>query len=205
MIDFSTLQGLTIPEGVVTQIADAGGRVLWELETTKIFYLRPSMDIDVSAWTLYPEGSASAYSLLNEEVADDDATYISRSVPAGNVAGDSIEIGCTCEKIPNANLKITSGRMYVWYKNTSNVTPFFRCRMEGVAITELLSGGYEPSTYHGTSYEITAEGISKINQYIAANRKFPMLTLYEDDIGNGGTKSEIISISQVYIELISEA
>lgn len=29
MIDFSTLQGLTIPEGVVTQIADASGRMLW--------------------------------------------------------------------------------------------------------------------------------------------------------------------------------
>ena len=29
MINFSTLQGLTIPEGNVTQIADASGRVLW--------------------------------------------------------------------------------------------------------------------------------------------------------------------------------
>lgn len=29
MIDFSTLQGLTIPEGVVTQVADAAGNVLW--------------------------------------------------------------------------------------------------------------------------------------------------------------------------------
>ena len=28
-MNFSTLQGLTIPEGVVTQIADASGRVLW--------------------------------------------------------------------------------------------------------------------------------------------------------------------------------
>lgn len=28
-IDFSTLQGLTIPEGVVTQITDANGNVLW--------------------------------------------------------------------------------------------------------------------------------------------------------------------------------
>lgn len=33
MIDFATLQGLTIPEGVVTQIADASGRVLWMLNT----------------------------------------------------------------------------------------------------------------------------------------------------------------------------
>ena len=32
MIDFSTLQGLTIPEGVVTQIEDASGRVLWSAE-----------------------------------------------------------------------------------------------------------------------------------------------------------------------------
>lgn len=31
MIDFATLQGLTIPEGVVTQIKDAAGNVLWEL------------------------------------------------------------------------------------------------------------------------------------------------------------------------------
>ena len=30
MIDFSTLQGMTIPEGAVTQIADASGRVLWK-------------------------------------------------------------------------------------------------------------------------------------------------------------------------------
>ena len=34
-INFATLQGLTIPEGVVTQIADATGNVLWKLETNK--------------------------------------------------------------------------------------------------------------------------------------------------------------------------
>lgn len=32
-IDFSTLQGLTIPEGVVTQIADASGNVLWAVKS----------------------------------------------------------------------------------------------------------------------------------------------------------------------------
>lgn len=35
MIDFSTLQGLTIPEGAVTQIADASGNVLWKLANDK--------------------------------------------------------------------------------------------------------------------------------------------------------------------------
>jgi hypothetical protein len=33
MIDFTTLQGLTIPEGVVTQISDASGRVLWAVQS----------------------------------------------------------------------------------------------------------------------------------------------------------------------------
>lgn len=33
MIDFSTLQGLAIPEGVVTQIEDASGRVIWMLKS----------------------------------------------------------------------------------------------------------------------------------------------------------------------------
>ena len=36
MIDFPTLKGLTIPEGVVTQIADASGRVLWALSGGKV-------------------------------------------------------------------------------------------------------------------------------------------------------------------------
>lgn len=36
MIDFSTLQGLTIPEGVVTQITDASGRVLWVLSNEPV-------------------------------------------------------------------------------------------------------------------------------------------------------------------------
>lgn len=33
MIDFTTLQGLTIPEGVVTQITDESGRVIWAVQS----------------------------------------------------------------------------------------------------------------------------------------------------------------------------
>jgi hypothetical protein len=36
MINFSTLNGLTIPEGVVTQITDASGRVLWAVSGESI-------------------------------------------------------------------------------------------------------------------------------------------------------------------------
>ena len=36
MIDFTTLQGLTIPEGVVTQITDGSGRVIWAVGGDKV-------------------------------------------------------------------------------------------------------------------------------------------------------------------------
>lgn len=36
MIDFSTLQGVTIPEGVVTQITDTSGAVLWSAKRNAI-------------------------------------------------------------------------------------------------------------------------------------------------------------------------
>lgn len=35
MIDFTTLQGLTIPEGVVTQITDESGNVIWAVQSDK--------------------------------------------------------------------------------------------------------------------------------------------------------------------------
>jgi hypothetical protein len=36
MINFSTLKGLTIPEGVVTQITDASGSVLWSAKRNAV-------------------------------------------------------------------------------------------------------------------------------------------------------------------------
>lgn len=54
MIDFTTLQGLTIPEGVVTQIADVSGRVLWVLSGGKVILEVEKVTSDVyEGETLY--------------------------------------------------------------------------------------------------------------------------------------------------------
>lgn len=101
-IDFATLQGLTIPEGVVTQITDASGRVLWSAEKVAVgsWYLRPSSDIstehcfirDGSA-VAYPdgysisgenkEGERPVFVFINEEVSDEDAAYLQASLFQG--------------------------------------------------------------------------------------------------------------------------
>lgn len=41
-MDFSTLQGLTIPEGVVTQIADTSGAVLWAAKRNAVVTITSS-------------------------------------------------------------------------------------------------------------------------------------------------------------------
>lgn len=79
MIDFSTLQGLTIPEGVVTQITDASGVVLWSaVKEVGSLILRPSADISVGHKLVDNLGGeiTSAYLLINEEISDDSSTYI---------------------------------------------------------------------------------------------------------------------------------
>ena len=56
MIDFATLQGLTIPEGVVTQISDASGRVLWMLakdEPPAIFEVAKQTETTYAGETKY--------------------------------------------------------------------------------------------------------------------------------------------------------
>ena len=197
-MNFATLKGLTIPEGVVTQIADTQGNVLWEKNTVKTLYFRPNSDIDVSAWTLYPTGSTTAYSLLNEEVADDSSTYIQCSVAAGGYP--TLEIGLGCEKTPAVIPRVTGGVFYVRYNNSSNISASFHGYMDGTVITGIIGEGYSTTYRTGTS-EITAEGIVAINEYIAANGKFPPFSVYAQ-FANGGTKAETTNVTQIYLELI---
>lgn len=78
-INFATLQSLTIPEGVVTQITDASGRVIWSAVPAfdGTIILRPSADISVDdTITLVPADATAAYMLINEEVSDGAATII---------------------------------------------------------------------------------------------------------------------------------
>ena len=285
MINFSTLQGLTIPEGVVTQIADASGRVLWSavekvvitltgtiasggnyveyngikytstctfeavvgdtitvycgtvpssatiylngaqvstgLASTTYVYtvvgnatingsvsgsstsmranvyiteemvedvtsivFRPAQDVEVdTSWTLYPSGSTTAYSLLSEEVADDGSTYITTSVAAGEK--NTCVIGFECENLPNRIPTITGGSFYMRYSNGSDTTGGVRLFINDILYSD---------------NQITADGIAKINEYVASNGKFPTFLMYAK-FGNGGTKSQNVSITQAYIEL----
>jgi hypothetical protein len=62
MIDFATVKGLTIPEGVVTQITDASGRVLWVVKSEE-----PSAPIVLEVAKVTTDTYAGGSTYMNEE------------------------------------------------------------------------------------------------------------------------------------------
>ena len=74
MIDFSTLKGLTIPEGNVTQIADASGSVLWSAVE--------KVTVNIKTSGMFITGSIPASVTING-VSYNSATTV--DVPKGSV------------------------------------------------------------------------------------------------------------------------
>ena len=64
-IDFSTLQGLAIPEGVVTQIIDASGTVLWSIGSPTIKFTFEDTVYTITEGLTWEDVSASAFGTPN--------------------------------------------------------------------------------------------------------------------------------------------
>lgn len=91
MIGFSTLKGLSIPEGVVTQIADASGRVLWR--STIKFTINGDTYIADRGMT-WAEWFASDYNTTGETegtITDSNGNEV--SMDAVIVGGTAYEVG----------------------------------------------------------------------------------------------------------------
>lgn len=207
MIDFSTLQGLTIPEGVVAEIKDASGRVLWNAErTVSTVHLRPSADISVGH-LLHPANSILAYPLVSEKVNDAAATYI-YSIHKDKNANDSAM--SVFALYPTELIKssgVTGGKLVFNYTRYSGVTyPNIEnfLTVDGEAQIKYYSnpaGAYEPRERDLSTTELEA-----INKYISQNGKIPPITL---QIKTNATKSSskedgLMCVGQIYLELTGE-
>lgn len=209
-INFSTLQGLTIPEGVVTQIADASGRVIWSAsKTVNVLYLRPSADISVGH-SLYPADSPSAYSLVNEEVNDGNSTYI-YSVHADTDAADEATSSFVLSPTKHAKAKsVTSGTIVYDHVTSSGVqNPFIYHNILKVGETDIDYLEYSSTLKSDvTTYEreLQSDELEAINSYVSQNGTVPSITF---EIKATGTCSSSkndgnVSTGQIYIELTGE-
>lgn len=187
---------------------------------TGTIILRPSADItveDSSAYAHYvcPDGSTSKYLLVNEEEADDSATYIHSE---GNGGEDQfISSFIMSGVIPKKNISITNIRFIyryaMYYSITgSSATDTITINMGDNSASVVWSMEKTDSMDSYVTQEITGFDnldtlLSELNDYIKANGAGEFsaitLTLYSTMIRGETTKDSSIDayITQLYLEL----
>ena len=203
-MNFATLKGLTIPEGVVTQIADASGRVLWKSgPSVATVILRPTADIQFG-YNAYPAGSAG-YSCIDEEVADGDATYIygasyaqtqftmSGTIPSG-MRVTSAKLVCVMKYYANIN----------GYNGAVSFTPSIGENTYGASVGTNNEGGKLDNTasvYTQREVAYSTDFVNALNTLGSGNISFPASFLFSSPLE---VKDKNIYCTQLYIELTCE-
>ena len=219
-INFATLQDLTIPEGVVTEIKDASGNVLWQAIRNYIdtLYLRPSADISFTG-AKYPEDLAYGYLAISEKVADGYATYIGESKQAMNNAYASAEGTFALTLDENVSIKkILNGEIGVVY-SLSDGDVYTQPETSGITVqVNVLGSVYElinvsddgNELYNGLRTLTIPNGmITSLNSYLNANGALPDISLYllvkcERHLDGSQKATSSAKIDQAYLALECE-
>ena len=113
MIDFSKVKGLTIPEGVVRQITDASGMVLW---SATIKFTMNGVTYEADRGMTWAEWFASDYNTTGETEGDiKDADGNAVSLDAVIVGGTAYDVGF------GPNLEVPEG-MYLTFSSANSFT-----------------------------------------------------------------------------------
>ena len=202
-MNFATLKGLTIPEGVVTQITDASGRVLWKSgPSVATVILRPTADITFG-YNAYPAGSAG-YACIDEEVADGDASYIY----GASYGQTQFTMSGT---IPNG-MSVTAAKLVCvmkYYQNTSayngavSVMPSIgeTSYTATVGTNNTNTPDYTANVYTQRESDFSEDFIDALNTLGSGNISFPAGFLISSPME---VKDKNVYCTQLYIELTCE-
>ena len=222
MIDFSTLQGLSIPEGAVTQIADASGKVIWSAVKSVVgdFYLRPSADISVGHMfarngtvVAYHdgytnEGERPVYVFINEEVSDENSTYLlAESVFNGTRYSNFATSGALPNRIKNilSSQICVSGYTYTKGDGMYSELSVIVC-VDNNEI-EIPIGFTNNAEVYEFVEKASGEVSSAINTHLANNGVFPSVNvkIKTNTSSTSSIKSSSnVIVSQVFIKLTCE-
>lgn len=168
---------------------------------TGTFYLRPSADISVGH-TLYPTTSAAAYLLINEEVSDEDATYIRSPDTQTGVSTSKFKLSNTSQ-LPGKRFIVNSvniaGDTYTSYSNGENKNEFI-LEINGIE-TAIVA------TTTNKTFDISvADAITLINEAVAQNGILPdinITVISYDSLFSDTTKERNVAsgVSQVYVAI----
>lgn len=183
--------------------------------------LRPVSDISVVSnypsdprYDTNPEEATSLYLLVNEETADDDATYIRQWSTASRTADNTYTFGLDTSKIPS-NVQITGVRMFVRGRASSyydNITGYLSLVIDGTPYgntsgINLVTTDPDSTTtpiYGTKSDSLISEGLDTINAFIVANKSMPPLQFaVRINAKETGTQSKnyYFYFTQCYVEI----
>lgn len=178
---------------------------------TGTLYLRPSADLSVEH-DLYPAGSTSAYSLINEEIADGSSTYIiSKKDDYYTIISTSKFRLSNTSAIGNKPFFITAvnivGDEFV-SSTSATASPKNRVALEinGVEMQPVSTNGSKNAGFDCSF----PDAIEAINEYLADNKVLPEINIIVEsttwDNSQGGNKADIATsaITQVYVVLTYE-
>lgn len=160
--------------------------------------LRPISD---DLGTLSCSSGSSRYLLINEEVADDDATYIYSSIggTSSSSASQIVNLGGT---LPSGEFKITGAKIYIRARATNNGTSSVAVKLA----TDSDKSSFSVTTSYET-YSDTNVGATYIGKTYTSS-SFPSIILNIFATGNKSSSKDSsfdIRITQVYLELTYEA
>lgn len=202
-IDLSRVTGISDSRGVITEIRDSLGRVIWS-SGPKVgsIVLRPSADISFMH-VPYPANITEGYRLINEEVSDGDATYIHSG---GGMVVSHFALGG--DDLPTGAI-VTSVTVYAvpWSGSNTSARQVINLRLDPLdANTDLGSVTlYADPTKNFDGSLLGA--VDPINNYILSNNAIPPLSLAIESYSSSSSKdaSKSTGITQVYIVLGYEA
>ena len=202
-INFATLQGLTIPEGVVTQITDASGRVIWAGKEVGTLTLRPSADISVEH-TLTPSNSTAAYLLINEELADYSSTYIySDAETEGGASVSKFKLAVSGQALAKSFV-VTSvnivGHTYSYFWGDGTHKNEFRLEINGTETASVT----DTSARSPFDFSVS-DAIALINEAVATSGALPDINIIITSYRLADPRIRRSGVTQVYVVLGYEA
>lgn len=185
-IDFSKITGLSDSRGVITQITDASGNVIWKKKKiVGTFVLRPSADISVGH-NLYPTDSSAAYLLINEEESDGNATYIASDIGEGAIATSKFALSTA--DLPAKRFMIVTAVVLYFDPYASSIANDPTAYNEFILeVNGNATGIISNNTLKGLSHVTFSDAIPLINEAMASNGSFPTINLTV--ISHGGRQT----------------
>lgn len=163
----------------------------------------------------FPAEAQSYFSLVNEEVADDDATYVSGDVhftsgSYGSGSNKSFDLYLDIGNESEFSGSVVSGHIFVRAKKTDltyneiqSVTLYILNDGKVTKLTDVFTNSNPLEGYDEYTANLTEDGLSALNSYISQNGKLPKLLAYVYGKGTAasdmpkGTSSRIY-VTQVY-------